>query len=88
MEYAKIKRLYSAIFTHANNSPWRPTLSGGYIQAAGQIHRGRKGEKKPANVCWGHSPTALGIHQNSQVLGISINPVSPLMKYRGTQCIY
>lgn len=72
-----------------------PVTALGDPLSAGDISRpqdrytvGGKGKKTPANMCWGDSPTALGILQNSQVLGISINTVSPLVKYRGTQCIY
>lgn len=50
MGYAKIKRGYSAVFTHTKNIPLRPTLSRVYIQAAGQIDSMRKGEKTASAV--------------------------------------
>lgn len=49
-KYTKIKGLYFPIFTHASNSPLRPTRSGGCIQGAGQIYSRRKGKKQPTHL--------------------------------------
>jgi len=50
MEYTKIRSLYSAIFTHASNSPLRLSHKRRYTQVAKQIHFTSKGKNQPMHV--------------------------------------
>lgn len=93
MEYIKIKRLYSAVFPHASNSPVRPLSAGNISRLQDRYAPGRMGNGSQCMLRTqprsGMQPgNTLKVPRFKYIHGlINGSPLSPLMENSSTQHI-